>query len=259
MISARVRTWVRLPGIAAAAAVLTLSLGGRAFAGAPFVLDDSQTNKEGKWEIDLSASYQDNSYGYNGTAPQVEIDYGIVDTVQLGIVESTPFVHLNGGSTDYGIGDTQVILKWRFIDPDDSGWAPGIAIAPEVIAPSGNANEGLGTGHTQFFLPLWLSKNLGRWTPFGGGGYNVNPGAGNKNWWIGGAGTTFALNDTWSVGGEIFYQQPTQVGETNSTTFDLGLIYNIDDIQHILISAGRNITHDENNKFTGYLDYQLTF
>jgi len=36
----------------------------------------------------------------------------------------------------------------------------------------------------QAFLPVWMQKDVGDWTVYGGGGYWINPGAGQKNWWF---------------------------------------------------------------------------
>jgi hypothetical protein len=55
---------------------------------------------------------------------------------------------------------------------------------PLVEVPSGDADKGLGNGKTQYFLPVWLQKDFGKWTIYGGGGYWINPGTGNKNWWF---------------------------------------------------------------------------
>jgi hypothetical protein len=47
--------------------------------------------------------------------------------------------------------------------------------------PTGSKSDGLGSGQMQAFLPLWLQKCVGDWTVYGGGGYGINPGAGNEN------------------------------------------------------------------------------
>jgi hypothetical protein len=46
-------------------------------------------------------------------------------------------------------------------------------VQPHV--PTGNAERGLGTGHTHGFMPLWLQKSFGKWLTYGGG-YWINPG-----------------------------------------------------------------------------------
>ena len=87
-------------------------------------------------------------------------------------------------STEFGPGDPEVSVKYRLLtaEPDDS-W-PQIGIFPMLEVPTGNAERNLGTGSTHAFLPLWLQKDFGKWTTYGGGGYWINPGPGNKNYWF---------------------------------------------------------------------------
>ena len=59
-----------------------------------------------------------------------------------------------------------------------------MAFYPAVLVPIGNQNLGFSSGHVQYFLPIWLQKDFGLWTVYGGGGYWINPGAGNKNYWF---------------------------------------------------------------------------
>jgi hypothetical protein len=48
----------------------------------------------------------------------------------------------------------------------------------------------------QYFLPVWLQKDFGKWTTYGGGGYWINPGAGNKNWWFSGILLQYSFTET---------------------------------------------------------------
>ncbi len=50
------------------------------------------------------------------------------------------------------------------------------AIYPLLEAPTGDAARGRGTGRTHAFVPLWVQKDFGDWTTYGGGGYWINPG-----------------------------------------------------------------------------------
>ena len=150
--------------------------------------------------------------------------------------------------------------KYRFIDADGDGWRPGVAFAPEISLPSGSQTRGLGNGQIGGFLPIWLTKEFDEWTVFGGGGYNINPGPDNKNWWFTGIGVTRDLSPEWTVGVEQFHTTPTASGRKDSTAFNVGVIYNVNENHHVSLAVGRNIVNArENNEFSLFLNYQLTF
>jgi hypothetical protein len=87
-------------------------------------------------------------------------------------------------AAQWGLADTELGIKYRFIEQDKTSWAPSISIYPLLEVPTGNAARGLGTGRTHAFVPIWIQKDFGEWTTFGGGGYWTNPGRGNKNHWF---------------------------------------------------------------------------
>ena len=80
---------------------------------------------------------------------------------------------------------TELGVQVRFLQESD--YLPEAAIFPLLEIPTGNESDGLGSGHVDAFLPLWLQTDFGDWTVYGGGGYGINPGAGNENWGFVGA------------------------------------------------------------------------
>jgi hypothetical protein len=76
----------------------------------------------------------------------------------------------------YRVDFGDVGLKYRFIDKDDWGWRPSIAIAPQINLPSGSEPRGRGAGRAIGFIPARLSKDFNQWTVWGGGGPNIDPG-----------------------------------------------------------------------------------
>ena len=99
----------------------------------------------------------------------------------------------------------------------------------------------LEAGTLPLFLPLWVQKSWGPFTTSGGGGYWINPGSGNENFWQLGwlweGGITKAL----TMGVEIFYfGQDTDDGR-DRTGYNIGGIFNLSDSHHILFSGGSDI------------------
>jgi hypothetical protein len=84
--------------------------------------------------------------------------------------------------------------------------------------PTGSSSRGLGTGHLQAFLPVWVQKSWGPWTAYGGGDYWRNPGAGNKDYWLTGWLIQRDLSKSLTLGGEIYHTTPSVVdGESNTS------------------------------------------
>lgn len=105
-----------------------------------------------------------------------------------------------------------------------------------------------------------LTKSFGDWTTYGGGGYWINPGAGNQNYWFAGWLLQRKVTENLVLGGEVFHQAASVIGGKDQTGFNLGGIYDITENHHILFSAGRGIQNGTaTNRFSYYVAYQLAF
>ena len=145
----------------------------KAFAGPPYITDDPDPVEYQHWEVYFSSIFAKQPDAWTTTAPHIEVNYGVVPDVQLHmILPMTLYAPANGASS-YGYG------KYRFVHEGD--WLPQLGTFSLLEVPSGSHGRNLGSGHLQTFLPLWLQKSEGRWTAYGGGGYWINPGTGNRN------------------------------------------------------------------------------
>ena len=106
------------------------------------------------------------------------------------------------------------------------------------------------------FLPLWLQKSFGPWTTYGGGGYWINPGEGNRNWWFVGWQAQRRLSRVVTLGAELFHGTSRQEGSPGETRFDVGAVLDLGELHHVLLSAGRSLDTDSAQL---YVAYQLTF
>lgn len=226
-----------------------------AWAGPPFITDDPEPVEYKHGELYLSSIYTDTKDGKTGTLPHVEANYGVIPDVQLHLLLPVAFAHSNGGPTYYGLGDTELGVKYRFVHESDN--VPQIGIFPLVHVPTGDSDRGLGSGHVQGFLPLWLQKSWGPWTTYGGGGYWINPGTDKKNYWQLGWLVQRDICKALTLGAEVFhFGTQTTDGRTKSG-YNIGGIINITDDHHILFSAGSDFSGD--TRFAAYLGYQWTF
>lgn len=96
----------------------------------------------------------------------------------------------------------------------------------------------MGAGRVTGLLPVWAQKDFGPWSVFGGGGYAINPGAGNRNYWTGGVALTRTFGERLLVGVEVDRQGADTVGGRASTSLGLGAIYDLPGPLRLLASGG---------------------
>ncbi len=150
----------------------------------PLVTDEAETKGQGKYEIEFSMEY-----GYNKTEEkgavskekefeaEIEVAYGIND--EMDIVLQIPYrrsseKEIEEGETTSartsGIGDTEIALKWRFLEKEHGS----LALKPFLILPTGNHNKGLGAGRVGYGLYLIGSAGIGKFELHGNLGYIRN-------------------------------------------------------------------------------------
>jgi hypothetical protein len=198
--------------------------------------------------------------GWTGALPGLEVDYGALPNLQLAVIVGQGYAAPSEGSTSFAAEDVNLGIKYRFITPGEDDWFPQVAFYPAVLVPIGNQNLGFSSGHVQYFLPIWLQKDFDPWTVYGGGGYWINPGAGNKNYWFTGVAVWREISEQLKLGAEIFYQTSPEIGIKNSTGFDVGAIYDFTEHWHLEVSAGTGIRNrSTTNQFSYFLGLKLTF
>jgi len=226
-----------------------------------FQADDATTTPQGHFEIDVANLYSRTKSETTGALTSLEVDYGAAENIELHLYAPLAFDRKSpGGRTNYGYGDTELGVKYRFINQAPGEWWPAVAFFPLVELPTGEERRGLGTGHTHEFLPLWLEWDFGPWTIFGGFDYAINPGAGNKNYWEASQAIGYKFSDNLWMGAEIFHQTATADGQKPSTGFNVGGTYDFTENHHLVLTVGRGIQNPtRTNQFSSYLAYELTF
>ena len=227
----------------------------RPLCGSPFLTDDPEPLELHHWEIDLGSQYVHDDMGGTAAAPHLEVNYGVSPDALLHIMIPLVYSSPNEGSKQYGLGDIELGVKYRFIH--EGGMLPQVGAFPIAVTSTGNESRGLGEGHTRIFLPVWLQKIWGPWTTYGGGGYWFNKSGENKNFWQTGWEIQRKISEAITLGAEIFNMSPSAKGESDRTGFNIGAIVDFSEEHHLLLSAGRDIRGT--NNLTTYVAYQWTF
>jgi hypothetical protein len=250
---------IRLANLASVLGIAAL-LPHPAFAGPPFRTDDPVPVDYQHFELNLFSQATKTVNGWSGFLPAFEANYGALPNLQLHAIIPQGYTAPDGGTTGFALGDTELGAKYRFITPGEGDWFPQVATFPLIEVPTGNQKLGFSTGHVQVFLPVWLQKDFGPWTVYGGGGYWINPGYGNKNYGFTGVALWRKVTEQLNLGVEVFHQTSPANDVPASTGFNVGATYDFSDNWHLLVSAGRGLQNVEaTNQFSYYFGFQLTF
>jgi hypothetical protein len=219
-----------LPGLA------MLGLAGAAvpaWAGPPFLTDDPVPTDKGHWEV-YAFTAGEGRHSATDTDVGLDLNYGPIENVQLTATLPLSFSHAPLEGSRSGTGDVELGVKYRFFRDDEHGLSA--SIFPRAILPTAKHSPG---EKTRFLLPLWLGKDFAGGTSlFGGGGYLINPGAGNRNYWQAAIALTHDLSEQVLLGGEIARQGSDTAGGTAQTRAGLGSIIHIAGPASLLMSGG---------------------
>jgi hypothetical protein len=238
------------------AAALMLASPVAASAGPPFLTDDPVPVDLGHFETYVFSQW-DNSPGTasNVTWPAVEFNWGFLPNLQFHVV--APFVNATapGMPNAFGFGDTEIGVKFRFVQ--ESAGRPQIGIFP--MAEVATATRGLGNGETWYRLPIWLQKSYddGKWTVDTGGGAAIDDAPGQRGYGFGGFLVQRSLGPGLTLGAEVFAQGATAIGATGTTFYNVGASINPSQQFNILISLGHSFAGQRHA--IGYFGLYYTF
>lgn len=228
------------------------------WAGPPFLTDDPEPVDLGHWEVYGFTQVTEVRDNASGVEPGLEINYGLAPNLQIHMIAPLAVDHPEGRHDTFGLGDIELGAKYRFIQETDG--SPQVGMFPLLELPTGDAGHGLGAGCVRAFLPVWVQKSYGDWLTYGGGGYWINPGPGNRNYWFTGWLVQRQVTKPLAVGVELFHETASTVGGKASTGFNIGGIYDLNDHYHLLFSGGSGLQNTAvTNTFSYYLALQYTF
>ena len=141
----------------------------------PYVTDDAGTQGRGNWQLELTGEYvqHDKTADVAGvpvnqkrkvTTGGPVLTYGVTENVDVAIGASYLRDQIVENGTTIqdarGVTDTTVEVKWRFYEREGLS----LAVKPGLLLPTGNENEGLGTGAVSWGVNGILTYEAGAWT-----------------------------------------------------------------------------------------------
>lgn len=239
--------------IASFVGALLLATSTPAFSGPPYETDDPAPTEFGHWEI-YNFVTADGRAGEVEGAAGLDLNYGGAEGLQLTATLPVAFAREPETGWRGARGDIELGAKYRFVNDEKSGWQA--AVFPRVILPT--AAKGLGGKRARLLLPLWAEKDIGKTSVFGGGGYEINPGSGNRDFWQGGFAVTHEFSKSLTLGSELAWQAADTRGGTSSTGINLGLIQKLGGPYSLLLAAGPSFSSRETS-YHAYVALQLNY
>ena len=237
------------------ALAVQLCLAGQLHAGPPFLTDDPEPVPYQNYEAYIFSTLDHTAGATAIQVPAFEFNMGVITNLQLHLVVPLAYDAPASTHSTYGFGDLELGAKYRFVEESDT--CPQIAVFPLLELPTGNASRGLGNGQPWGKLPVWLQKSWGPWTTYGGGGYAINPAAGQRNYPFAGWLVQRDLGEHLTLGGEIFTQGRMADDGRAFTVFNVGGTCKVTSHFSLLFTGGHTLLGERH--FIGYLGLYWTW
>jgi hypothetical protein len=235
--------------------VVCVGLPELARAGPPYMSDDAEPTDDGHYEIYLFNSGT-NVRGDTGGQTGIDFNYGAAPDLQLTAVVPLDFDQAAGHGTVAGLGNIELAAKYRFLHQAGDGW--DVAVFPRLFLPTVSSQAG--DRHFSLLVPLWLEKDWGKWSTFGGGGCVLDSGRETQNFCMAGWALARQVLPDLQLGAEVVHQTAKVKGGRDSTSIGGGVRYDINDNYHLLAYAGPGLQNAvTTNRYSWYASVLFTF
>ena len=224
--------------------------------GPPYYTNDPGTPGHLNWEINLGYM----PFFYSGQSvshtPDLDINFGVGDRIQLTYENAWLRVQPPGGKTEFGLGQSNPAVKWRFYDAGEGHLS--ISMFPQFFLnnPNDSVHRAITPPTQSFELPFEFSRKFGPVDVDYELGYQfVHKG---PDAWL----TGFVIGHDVTAKLEIdmeLYAQGTFHPSNNQPTIDFGGRYKIHSPIIFLFMAGRSLEPARSNQsyFLGYFGLQF--
>lgn len=213
-----------------------LLVGARACAGPPYSTDDPEPVDYGHYEAYFFGSGSSDPQGRSGSAG-LDFSYGARPDMHLNVVVPLAYERPYGQPGASGAGNIELATKFRLAHQQRCGW--DLSLFPRWILAS--ASRSVGDQHHSLLLPVWVQKDWGRWSTFGGGGGALNRGDGGRDYSFFGWALTRELLPSLQLGAEIFHRSATAADSVPATSINVGLRYDVSAHLQLLGATGPGI------------------
>jgi hypothetical protein len=202
-------------------------------AGPPYTTDDPEPTPPGHWEDRVFVTGL-RTPGQTAGQTGFDINYGGARDLQLTLF--APLDYARGAQDALGLGNIQISAKYRVLHQAGHGLTPDVAVFPALTLPT--QARAFGPARFGLFLPVWAQKDFGPWSTFGGGGYDINPGPGRRDYTLAGWAVTRQMSKRLNLGVEVYHQTPDTVGGKALTAVAVGVVFQVTRHFALMASGG---------------------
>ena len=224
----------------------------------PLLTNNPGTPGSGRWEINIGFAMERLHHETLYEAPILDINYGLGERVQLKYEIPWVFLNEKGTGTINGLGNSEIGLKYRFLDEKPHGVSMSIYPQLSFNNPTSSADRGLVDPGMKLILPLQMVRHVG---PLGLNleiGYSSIEHAADE--WLYGLAAAWPLAERFELLGEV---NGTAVRDFRSDVlvFNIGGLLRVHEKINLLFSAGRSfrISDSTETKLLGFAGLQFAF
>jgi Putative MetA-pathway of phenol degradation len=246
---------LRLAALLSACAASVLGAIVPALAGPPYLTDDPEPTDYRHFEI---YTFMNGTATQDGASGEIggDFNYGAAPNLQLTATVPAGYNFPSSGPSAWSLGNIELAAKYRFLTQQNFGL--DVAVFPRVFLPSASAS--VGEQHASFLFPLWVERDWGQWSAFGGGGCELNRGGNSETFCLTGAVVSRQITPSLQVGLELYHQTPATQGGEATTSIGAGIRYDLSDNFHLLGYLGRGIQNaDQTDRYNWYTAILFTF
>lgn len=238
------------------AALLVTDGSARAQGGPPYLTNDPGTPGDGNWEINLALMPTVSRDAATYELPQLDLNYGLGDRLQLTVEVPYVLQHSAGEQTQSGWGNAYPGVKWRFWDQGEAGWQGSVFPQLETGASNVAQLRGLAAPGPRWLLPLEFAREIGPLDfDFEAGQYFPEHGAREH---IFGLVAGRSLTPELELDAELYVDQATDA-LPHYNLLDIGGRYRLNNSFIALFMFGRTLGSDRagSPQYVGYFGLQL--
>jgi len=253
----RIKWPATAPLFLASSLVLTA---GRADAqgGPPLITDDPGTPGDGRWEINLGFTIEESRSETVYETPLLDINYGLGERIQLKYEVPWLMLDEEGSGARSGLGNSQIGVKFRFLDEERHGVSMSIYPQLSFDNPTSSDERGLVDHGTELALPVQIARRAGPVEMCLELGHSLIERGEDE--WMYGLAAAWPLAERFDLLGEV-HGVATRDFEEDMLVFNIGSALELHENVSLLVSAGRSFRGSGSGaiELLGYLGFQLRF
>jgi hypothetical protein len=203
------------------------------------ITDDPGTPGDGHWEINLGWTDQQAQGSTLTGLPLLDANYGVGATIQLNYQASWNILQDSGSPSESGMSDSQVAVKWRFLDHGEDGLQVSTYPRFTFLDPGSDSDRrGTADAKASFLLPFEVRRDLGVLSLDADFGHTFSADAGERGW-MGGLCVGHNLTRAWEIDAEIHVESSERV-QRGETTVNVGTRYDFSGHATLLAAIGKD-------------------